>query len=257
LFLISGGTTAPNPAELLGSEKMHDLLQQLRAQFEFIFVDSSPVLAVSDPVFLSIMVDGTLFVVNSRTPKPLIKKARTRLNIPQSKLLGMLLNRVDIHKDEYSGYYQQYYTYYQDAPRVLDDGAIFENGNGRTPASSANGHGRSSRRRRHGQASVPRAATPPGSDMPAIAPERLVAVVSASLNTFIGPMAPMIVAQHVRALGESVESFPPARLEELVRSLSDEIPTHLSRRQFEQAMRGEIEKLGAQPASDWRMTEDR
>ena len=132
LFFISGGTLPPNPAELLGSEKMHSLLQQLRADFEFIFVDSSPVLAVSDPVFLSTMVDGTLFVVSSRTPKPLLKKARTRLNIPQSKLLGILLNRVDIHKNEYSSYYQQYYTYYQDAAPALDASATVENGNGRS-----------------------------------------------------------------------------------------------------------------------------
>src|SRR5437667_3354523 len=90
LFLISGGALPPNPAELLGSNKMHHFLQQLREQFEFIFIDSCPILAVSDSVFLSTMVDGTLLVVSSKTPKPLVRKARARLTIPQTKGLGML-----------------------------------------------------------------------------------------------------------------------------------------------------------------------
>ena len=131
LFLISAGTIPPNPAELLGSRKMHELLQQLREQFEFIFIDSSPVMAVSDAVFLSTMVEGTLMVVNRRTPKPLVRKTRTRLSTPHTKILGVLLNRVDVRAGEYGSYYAHYYEYY---PHDLDlsDGppAAFGNGNG-------------------------------------------------------------------------------------------------------------------------------
>ncbi len=142
LFLISAGAVPPNPAELLGSQKMHELLEELRQQFEFVFIDSSPVLAVTDSVFLSTMVDGTLLVVNSKTPKPLVKKARARLALSQSKVLGMLLNRVDIHNNEYGGYYQQYYSYYRDdeAPALANGTPKFvENGNGaRTHGSNGN-----------------------------------------------------------------------------------------------------------------------
>ncbi|HEY3167808.1 MAG TPA: polysaccharide biosynthesis tyrosine autokinase, partial [Candidatus Binatia bacterium] len=140
LFLISAGALPPNPAELLGSEKMHHFLQQLREEFEFIFIDSCPILAVSDSVFLSTMVDGTLLVVSSKTPKPLVRKARARLTIPQTKVLGMLLNRVDIHNSEYGGYYQEYYTYYPHDPgEVHSKPAVNRNGNGAL-AHRDNGH---------------------------------------------------------------------------------------------------------------------
>jgi polysaccharide biosynthesis transport protein len=112
LFLMSSGTTPPNPAELLGSKKMRETLQELRGQYEFIFVDSSPVMAVSDAVYLSAMVDGTLIVVNRRTPKPLVRKARTRLSTPHSKILGFLLNKVDTRAGGYAYYYRHYYEYY-------------------------------------------------------------------------------------------------------------------------------------------------
>ena len=247
LFFISAGALPPNPAELLGSEKMHDLLEQLRQQFEFIFIDSSPFLAVSDAVFLSTMVDGTLLVVNSRTPKPLVKKARARLSVTHTKILGMLLNRVDIHNNEYGGYYQQYYTYYRDAAPALEDFAGFENGNGSsfddTPAHAANGNVTALRPRRHGQAAVPKAARPADNPIAATAPAEPLAVVCARLIDAMGPMARLVVAEHVRALGETKDSFPPARLEELVARLGNEIPDDLSRRKFEIGMARDIETL--------------
>jgi capsular exopolysaccharide synthesis family protein len=112
LFLLSSGALPPNPAELLISNKMHELLEELRKQYEFIFIDSSPIMAVSDAVFLSTMVDGTLLVVDGKTPKQLVRKARARLTIPHPKILGIMLNRVDIRTGEYGKYYRQYYDYY-------------------------------------------------------------------------------------------------------------------------------------------------
>ena len=73
-------------------------------------------MAVSDAIFLSTMVDGTLLVVNGKTPKPLVRKARTRLNTPHSKILGTLLNRVDTRTGEYGSYYNHYYEYYGQEP---------------------------------------------------------------------------------------------------------------------------------------------
>jgi Mrp family chromosome partitioning ATPase len=69
-------------------------------------------MAVSDAVYLSAMVDGTLLVVNRKTPKPLIRKARTRLDTPHSKILGFLLNKVDTRSGGYAYYYRHYYEYY-------------------------------------------------------------------------------------------------------------------------------------------------
>lgn len=112
LFLLSSGATAPNPAELLGSRKMHETLEQLREHFEFIFIDSSPVMAVSDAVLLSTMVEGVLLVVNGKTAKPLVRRACARLRTAHAKILGILLNQVDIRHGDYASYYRHYYEYY-------------------------------------------------------------------------------------------------------------------------------------------------
>ena len=116
LFLLASGALPPNPAELLGSRKMDETLQSLREYFEFIFIDSSPVMAVSDAVFLSTMVDGTLLVINAKTPKQLVSNARGRLTTPHAKILGTLMNRVDGRHGAYGSYYSQYYQYYQQDP---------------------------------------------------------------------------------------------------------------------------------------------
>ncbi len=113
VFLISGGATPPDPAELLGSKKMHETLNTLRKGYEFIFIDSSPVMAVSDPVLLSAMVDGVILVVDGhKTPKQLVRKVRSRLSHSGTKILGVLLNRVDTRKGAYAYYYRDYYSYY-------------------------------------------------------------------------------------------------------------------------------------------------
>jgi capsular exopolysaccharide synthesis family protein len=272
LFFISAGALPPNPAELLGSTKMHELLEQLRQRFEFVFIDSTPILAVTDSVFLSTMVDGTLLVVNGRTPKPLVKKARARLALSQSKVLGMLLNRIDIHNNEYGGYYQQYYTYYREDAPPLGNGVpqFAENRNGvpaHEPAAvGGNGHARpesDGRRNRksaglangatqaagsmeHGADRTGLTQTPDGKldivDLPI-----LLQKMQTSLLHAMGPMAPFLIRENVRALGESVESFPAARLAELVTRLSKEIPTDSARARFQEEMVQEMRRTGQTP----------
>jgi polysaccharide biosynthesis transport protein len=278
LFLISAGALPPNPAELLGSVKMHELLERLRQRFEFVFIDSTPILAVTDSVFLSTMVDGTLLVVNSATPKPLVKKARARLALSHSKVLGMLLNRVDIHNNEYGGYYQQYYTYYREDRSVLANGVSHndENGNGgpaHEPATAGgNGHARperNGRRNRKSAGLTNGAAQGAGSreqgawsgeqgageiERTHIAQNKLDIVhlpillqkMQTSLLHAMGPMAPFLIRENVRALGESVESFPAARLAELVTRLSKEIPTDSARARFQEEMVQEMRRRSSQ-----------
>jgi len=95
---------------------MHETLEHLRDQFEFIFIDSSPVMAVSDAVLVSTMVEGVLLVVNGKTVKPLVKKACARLRSAHAKILGILLNQVDIRHGDYASYYRHYYEYYNQNP---------------------------------------------------------------------------------------------------------------------------------------------
>ena len=237
LSFISAGALPPNPAELLGSKKMHDLLEQLRDQFEFIFVDSSPLLAVSDAVFLSTMVDGTLLVVNRRTPKPLLRKARARLTTTHGKILGMLLNRINIHNNEYGGYYQQYYEYYSQDPPAITDNA---------PALSENGHGRLSRRSRL-NGTFPVTLKPVASEKSSNGVSTgALDVVRAKLGEAMGPMASLVLRDSIRALGESSESFPEAKLEVLVQHVSQEILDDYQRQRFEEETLKEIKKTTEQ-----------
>lgn len=106
LFFISSGSTAPNPTELVGSQKMRETLLLARQHYDYILVDSPPVMAVSDAVLLSTMADGVVLVIGGRdTPRNVVKQACSRLRYARAKILGMVLNRVDARKQGYPDYY--------------------------------------------------------------------------------------------------------------------------------------------------------
>jgi len=114
LFVITSGSRPPNPAELLGSKSMARTLNALSVHFDYIFLDSSPVLPVSDALPMATMVDGVLMIVDGqKTPRQLVRDARVRLTSPQIKMLGVLLNRVDVQEGSYGSYYGHYYNYYK------------------------------------------------------------------------------------------------------------------------------------------------
>jgi len=105
LFFLSSGSTPPNPADLVGSKKMQDTLAALEEQYDYILLDSPPVLAVSDAVLLSTMVEGVVLVVDiQETPKQLLREARARLGYARAKILGTVLNRVQRRMGAYAYY---------------------------------------------------------------------------------------------------------------------------------------------------------
>jgi polysaccharide biosynthesis transport protein len=109
LSVLNCGSIAPNPTELIASKKMRDALDNLKERFDFVFIDSPPVMPVSDAIVLSTMVDGVVYVVRGQeTPKHMVKAAISQLrNDHQAKILGVLLNRVDVR----SAYYDDYYVH--------------------------------------------------------------------------------------------------------------------------------------------------
>lgn len=110
---LSSGSSPPNPAELLGSKKMRESLAFLREQYDYILIDSPPVIPVSDAVLLSTMVEGVVFVVGGQqTPKHVVREAQARLGYARAKVLGVVLNRVDVQNGDYAYYYHHYYSYY-------------------------------------------------------------------------------------------------------------------------------------------------
>jgi capsular exopolysaccharide synthesis family protein len=111
LSVLTSGPIPPNPAELLGSQRMRDLLGGLAKRFDRIVIDSPPLVPVTDATLLSTLCDGVVLVVKeSRTTRQLAMTARKRLEESKARLLGVVLNDVDIRKDGYHAY--PYYQYY-------------------------------------------------------------------------------------------------------------------------------------------------
>ena len=98
LTVIHAGSTAANPAELLGSTAMRRLLDALRTRFDRVILDTPPVLPLADVAVLAPMVDGSLMVVRAGvTPKPAIENALRAFDA--SRLLGIVLNDSGLEQD--------------------------------------------------------------------------------------------------------------------------------------------------------------
>jgi polysaccharide biosynthesis transport protein len=110
LSFLSSGSVPPNPTELLASERMRDVLAELCAQYDIVLIDSPPVMPVSDSVILSRMVDGVVMVIGPRTPKQLVRHACGRLGQVGAKVLGVVLNQVNLKSPDYY-HYNRYYAY--------------------------------------------------------------------------------------------------------------------------------------------------
>jgi polysaccharide biosynthesis transport protein len=122
LSLLSRGASSPNPADLLGSGKMRQILDALAGQFRFIVIDSAPLLPVTDTVLLSRHVDGVILVARGdHVSRNLVRKARERLDSVQARILGVVLNGVDIENPEYGEYREVYRSYYTRYYRRDDD----------------------------------------------------------------------------------------------------------------------------------------
>jgi succinoglycan biosynthesis transport protein ExoP len=110
LFLINSGPVPPNPLELLGSEKAATLIARLKEEFDFILVDTPPVLAVSDALALGTRLEGAILVVRGgRTPREALKLTQEKMASHQIRNLGVIVNDVQMHDfDEYhvSSYYK-------------------------------------------------------------------------------------------------------------------------------------------------------
>ncbi|QYA44590.1 CpsD/CapB family tyrosine-protein kinase [Macrococcoides bohemicum] len=107
LDLLTSGPVPPNPAELLGSLAMEDLLIKLSEMYDLVLLDTPPVLAVADSQILGNLVDGSLLVVNSEfTHRDKVVDAKNQLDKSSSKTLGIILN--DLDKKDDGDYYYYY-----------------------------------------------------------------------------------------------------------------------------------------------------
>jgi polysaccharide biosynthesis transport protein len=111
LYVIACGTIPPNPSELLGSVKMSELLSALGSKFDRVIIDAPPALAVTDPVILSGMVDGTVIVVKANeTNRHAVLKVKEMVEaVNSSNIIGVVLNMVETER---AGGHYYYYRYY-------------------------------------------------------------------------------------------------------------------------------------------------
>ncbi|MGH9405834.1 MAG: GumC family protein [Terriglobia bacterium] len=100
LSVIPCGPIPPNPAEILSSHMTGDLLRKLRGQFEFVLVDSPPILSVADSRIIATLTDAAILVTRAHsTPFDVVRRARSLLYSANSRILGVALNDVDLHRD--------------------------------------------------------------------------------------------------------------------------------------------------------------
>ena len=102
LWVIPCGPIPPNPAEVLSSPVASDLLRRLRSEFDYVLVDSPPLLSVADSRILSTLTDAVVLVVRGyETPYHVVRRARALLYGAGARILGVALNDVDIGKSGY------------------------------------------------------------------------------------------------------------------------------------------------------------
>jgi capsular exopolysaccharide synthesis family protein len=120
LHAIPTGPIPPNSADLLSSHRLAEMVRELRKRYKFIVIDSPPIMAATDAVILSALVDGVLLVVRSgETPKEAFTRTRDLLNSVKSHVLGVVLNAVDSGSPDYYRSYR-YYPYVYSAYRNGD-----------------------------------------------------------------------------------------------------------------------------------------
>lgn len=114
LWVIPSGPVAPNPSELLASERMTELLAELSARFDYVLVDTPPIMPVTDAAVMASKVDGVILLFASGGVAPQVaKEAKVRMEQAGAHILGAVLNKVDVGAGHYgygSGY--GYYYYY-------------------------------------------------------------------------------------------------------------------------------------------------
>ena len=115
LFVLPAGLVSPRPSEMLSSEHMKRLLTQWRQMFDHVIIDSPPVLAVTDAVRLSVEADAVLMVVrSSQTTKAALRRASIMLGQVKARMLGVVVNALDLRSAD------RYYYYYSGGKYAQD-----------------------------------------------------------------------------------------------------------------------------------------
>lgn len=121
-FVLPSGDIPPNPSELLGSNRMENILNKLRDIFDYIIVDLPPVNIVSDAVSISSLISGMIVVIREEhTEKKELERCFRQLKLSNVNVLGCVMNEAKSGSTSYGKYkkykYYKYYRYYQSEPK--------------------------------------------------------------------------------------------------------------------------------------------
>lgn len=256
-YLLPRGVLPPNPADLLMSRKMQEVLNDLRNSFDFVLIDSPPAIAVSDAAVISAFCDGVLLVFHGqKTTTQAARQAVERLDSINATLLGVILNGVDIRNPDYVDYRSYYPSYYASMQEELqgnrereraDAGWAFSGGEDEVIGSVEDldrvmeDLGFQQYRDEAGPRKANGAAKP-GGMVPRYFFDRMIG----ELNAPLGAKASTVVSAQVKALGETMEAFPMARVWELAQKTGQEITGSEPKARFLHAMAQEIRSITTQ-----------
>ena len=111
-MVVTTGSLPPNPAELLGSQKMQSILAAMTQEADVVLVDTPPTLAVTDAAVLAPVLDGVLLVVRpGKTRTSALRQTLEQLRQVKANVIGVVLNDVTTRRTSY-GYRYKYYRDY-------------------------------------------------------------------------------------------------------------------------------------------------
>ncbi|MEA1985912.1 MAG: polysaccharide biosynthesis tyrosine autokinase [Candidatus Marinimicrobia bacterium] len=114
LYILPSGNIPPNPSELLGANRMKEVVKELSGKFDKVFFDAPPVLAVTDPILIGKLVDGVFLVSRSgQTDMELIRHAVETLKNTKTPIVGGVINEVQSSSLKYGKYYHYYHYHYK------------------------------------------------------------------------------------------------------------------------------------------------
>lgn len=225
LSIVTRGMCPPNPTDLLGSQRMRQMLSSLRQSFDFILIDSPPAIPVSDAAILSVICDGVLLVFHGqKTTAASARQAMERLDAVRPRFLGVVLNGIDLGNPEYF-YYRHYYGSDYGPRGTLQNGPEAD-----VPPLEAEDL--------HDEADLQDEELGPGT-----APRESLDYIVSKLAEAFGPIAPLIVREEIDRLGESRAAFPKSRLKELYEKVSQEIRDEGLRNDFCRSMQVHLKDL--------------
>lgn len=111
LDVIFSGNVPPNPVELLGSDNMHAMLEELKGKYDYIFIDTPPINVVTDATVVSRLLHGIILVAReNKSKKDEVSEALNKLRFVNAKVLGLVLND-KMYQSKRGGYYGKYGKY--------------------------------------------------------------------------------------------------------------------------------------------------